>query len=293
MMAPAPTPSERLGALLEQDAPVFAGGCYDSLSAAVLERAGFPALFVSGAGVSASVIGMPDLGLLSLEELVRTARNIINRSAVPVVVDADTGFGNELNVTRTIRELVRAGAAGVMLEDQTSPKRCGQLDGKDVVDADTFVRKIAAAADARGDSGMKIIARTDALAIHGLEESLSRVRRAHDAGADITFVEAPRTDDQVREIGGRSPGWPMYGLTGSIVPSYGRDELRELGFRFVTLPGVALMPMISEVGKAARAVLRTGSHDPLDAYDMVPRDIFETVGLGEWLSLGKRLSEPR
>jgi 2-methylisocitrate lyase-like PEP mutase family enzyme len=279
----------RLGRLLDGDAPVLAAGCYDCLSAAVLERAGFPALFVSGAGVSASAIGMPDLGLLSHEELVRAARNIAARTSVPVVVDADTGFGNELNVTRVITELAAAGVAGVMLEDQVSPKRCGHLAGKEIVETAEYVRKIRAAARARGDSGLKIIARTDALALDGMEEALSRMEAAVDAGADITFVEAPRSIDEVREIASRSPAWRMFGLTGGIVPSLTRTELGALGFSFVTLPGIAVMPMIAEVGRVAEKVLQTGSHAPVEEYSMVPRDIFETVGLSDWMTLGESL----
>jgi 2-methylisocitrate lyase-like PEP mutase family enzyme len=280
------SPGKRLATLIETSSPVFAGGCYDCLSAAVLERAGFPTLFVSGAGLSASVLGMPDLGLLSLEEVVRAGRAIASRTELPVVVDADTGFGNELNVTRLIQELVAGGVAGVMLEDQVSPKRCGHLEGKEIIEFDEYVRKIRAASRARGDSGMLIIARTDSLAIAGMDEAIRRMEAAVEAGADICFVEAPRTLEEIHEIAERSPGWSMFGLTGGMVPSLDREELRTLGFEYITFPGVALMPMISEVGRAARAVLDAGSHAPLEQYHMVPRDIFETVGLSQWLELG-------
>lgn len=279
----------RLRELIARPEPLLVGGCYDGLSAAVLQNAGFPALFLSGAGVSASAVGLPDLGLVAMDELVSVARRVVAQSSVPVLVDADTGFGNELNVTRTVRELGDAGVAAIMLEDQVSPKRCGHLAGKSVVDRDTFARRIAAAALARGDSDVMIIARTDALAIHGMDEALARMVDAVDYGADLTFIEAPTTVSDIRRIGSESAGIPIFGLAGGKVPSLPAAELAELGFPVISFPGVAMMPMISEVTAAARAVLASGTHAPLDDYRMVPRDIFEAVGLSEWLALEERL----
>lgn len=284
-----PRAGDRLRALLATGRPLVTGGCYDGLSAAVLESAGFPALFLSGAGVSASAVGLPDLGLVSMEELVSVARRVVARSDVPVLVDADTGFGNELNVTRTVRELVDAGVAAIMLEDQVAPKRCGHLAGKSVVDRETFIRRIAAASIARGDSGVLIIARTDALAIGGMAEALARMEDAVAYGADLTFIEAPTTVDEIRTIGRESAGTPIFGLAGGKVPSLPVDELYGLGFPLISYPGIAMMPMISEVTRAAKAVLAAGGHGPLDDYRMTPRDIFEAVGLNDWLALEARL----
>lgn len=280
---------DRVRELLAADGPLVLGGCYDGLSAAVLESAGFPALFLSGAGVSASAVGLPDLGLVSMDELVTVARRVVAQSGVPVFVDADTGFGNELNVTRTVRALADAGVAGIMLEDQVAPKRCGHLAGKSVVSRDEFIRRIAAASIARGDSGMLIIARTDALAVAGMDEALARMADAVAYGADLTFIEAPGSVEEIRTIGRESAGIPVFGLAGGKVPSLSVDELYELGFPVVSYPGVAMMPMISEVTRAAKAVLAAGGHGPLDEYRMVPRDIFEAVGLTEWLELEAQL----
>lgn len=280
---------DRVRALLASGRPLALGGCYDGLSAAVLENAGFPALFLSGAGVAASAVGLPDLGLVTMDELVSVARRVVAQSRVPVFVDADTGFGNELNVTRTVRELVDAGVAGIMLEDQVAPKRCGHLAGKSVVDRETFIRRIAAASIARGDSDVLIIARTDALAVEGIDEALARMRDAVAYGADITFVEAPTTVAEIRRIGQESAGVPIFALAGGKVPSLSVPELHELGFPLVSYPGVAMMPMISEVTRAAQAVLASGTHVPLDGYRMVPRDIFEAVGLNDWLELEAQL----
>lgn len=289
MVSASSSPGEQLRSLLSADGPLVAGGCYDGLSAAVVQRAGFPSLFLSGAGVSASAIGMPDLGLVSMDELVSTARRVVAQARVPVMVDADTGFGNELNVTRTIRELADAGVAAVMLEDQVSPKRCGHLAGKSVVDRETFIRRIAAASIARGDSGMMIIARTDALALNGLDDALARMDDAVEYGADMTFIEAPTTVEQIERIGQESAGIPIFGLAGGKVPSLPVAELGRLGFSLVSYPGISMMPMISEVSRAARSVLEAGSHDPLDVYDLEPRNIFEQVGLDEWLELEAEL----
>lgn len=289
MTARAQRAGDRLRELLAGPRPLVAGGCYDGLSAAVLQNAGFPALFLSGAGVSASSAGLPDLGLISMDELVTVARRVVAQSRVPVMVDADTGFGNELNVVRTVRELADAGAAAIMLEDQVAPKRCGHLAGKSIVDRETFIRRIAAASIARGDSGMLIIARTDALAVAGMDEALARMEDAVAYGADLTFIEAPTTRDEIGRIGRESAGIPVFGLAGGRVPSLDVGELHELGFPLVSYPGVAMMPMISEVTRAAKAVLMAGGHAPLDEYRMVPRDIFEAVGLSDWLDLEDHL----
>jgi 2-methylisocitrate lyase-like PEP mutase family enzyme len=282
-------PGDLLHSMLEASA-VVAPGCYDCLSAAVQERAGFTALFLSGAGVAASAAGLPDLGLLSFEELARTARNVVNRAHVPVIVDGDTGFGNELSVVRTVEELGRLGVAAVMIEDQTSPKRCGHLEGKDVIDAGDFVRKIQAAHEAGAASGIRVIARTDALAVNGLDDAVERAAAAREAGADLTFVEAMRSMSELREVAERVPGPKMYALSGGQSPSPSFRELEELGYRLLVIPGAALVPAIQGMRAVAEAMLADGSNEAVERHGMTPRDIFKTVGLDHWLKLAAHFS---
>jgi 2-methylisocitrate lyase-like PEP mutase family enzyme len=272
--------------------PLLVPGCYDCLSAAILQSTGFPALFLSGAGVAASALGLPDLGLMSFGELLQTAERIIRRASVPVIVDADTGFGNELNVTRTVAELAHAGAAAIVLEDQRSPKRCGHLIGKDVTDRADFARKIRAAVRERGDGDVRIVARTDALGVHGVEEAIARSQDALEAGADVVFVEAPRTIAEVEAIGARVDGRLLYNLaTGGASPSLTVSELGELGYDLVIVPGIALMPAVHGIRAAAEAVRGAGGDQPLERFDLTPRQIFESVGLDAWLELESRLAD--
>lgn len=262
----------------------MAGGVYDGLSAAVVEQAGFGALALSGAGVAAAA-GLPDLGLLSFGELMTAARTVIAGAGVPVLVDADTGFGNELNVARTCGELAAAGAGGVMIEDQTFPKRCGHLTGKAVVPAGEFESKLRAARRALGPEPV-LVARTDALAVDGLDDAVERCLRALDAGADVTFVEAPPDLAAAQEVAARVPGVKLYNLaTGGRSPSLPFDELEGLGYGLVVVPGVALMPALRAIKDAAAAVLASGSDSPLAGYGVSPRAIFETVGLDRWLAI--------
>jgi 2-methylisocitrate lyase-like PEP mutase family enzyme len=274
--------------------PLLVPGCYDCLSAAILQQAGFPALFLSGAGVAASALGLPDLGLMSFGELLQSAERIIRRATVPVIVDADTGFGNELNVTRTVAELAQAGAAAIVLEDQRSPKRCGHLIGKDVTDRADFARKIRAATRERdrGDGGLRIVARTDALGVHGVEDAIARGQDALEAGADVVFVEAPRTVAEVEAIGARVDGRLLYNLaTGGSSPSLTVSELGELGYDLVIVPGIALMPAVHGIRAAAEAVRAANGDQPLERFDLTPRQIFESVGLDAWLELESRLAD--
>jgi 2-methylisocitrate lyase-like PEP mutase family enzyme len=267
------------------DGLVFAPGCYDCLSAAVLEGEGAPAIFVSGAGIAASSAGLPDLGLTSLTELLTSAGNIIARSAVPIIVDGDNGFGNELNTARTVEAIGRLGAAAVMIEDQVFPKRCGHLEQKAIVSRDEYERKLRVALDICDEFGMLLIARTDSLAVEGIEESAARVELAHDLGAHITFVDAPRDQSDVERIGGL-PGMKMYNIaTGSSTPSLPFRDLHDMGFNLVIEPCVSLYPAIDGIRRAYRSVVDAGSAAPLKSFGMKPRDIFESVGLNSWLEI--------
>jgi 2-methylisocitrate lyase-like PEP mutase family enzyme len=249
---------------------------------------------VSGAGVSASRLGLPDFGLITLPEMLDAARMIAAGVSVPVIADVDTGFGNELNVARTIAEFAATTIAAVHLEDQVFPKRCGHLTGKQVIDTDDFVRKIRAADSARAGTGMRLIARTDAVAVHGIDDAIQRANRSLDAGADIAFIEAPTSTEQVERIGEQVSGPKLYNLaTGGRSPSYPVAELGELGFAIAVIPTVALYPAVSAMRATARAVLRAGGEQPLAEFGLAPADLFNLVGMQQWLSLADDLAGPQ
>jgi 2,3-dimethylmalate lyase len=264
--------------------------CYDGITAAILEDVGFRAIGVSGAGLAMSQLGAPDLGLLTLTELVTAVRQLAARRSVPLLVDADTGFGGALNVYRTVEELVAVGAAAIQLEDQVAPKRCGHLTGKDVVDSTEFIERIRAAVVARGSADTLIVARTDALAVHGIEEAMQRCRRAFDAGAEVLFVEAPTTMNEVERIA-ELPGFAMYNLAaGGHSPQLTIAELSALGYALVVCPTVALYAAVAAVRDAAVRLHDTGSDAHLEELAMSPKALFETVGLSGWLTLDRQIS---
>ncbi|GAB3774163.1 2-methylisocitrate lyase-like PEP mutase family enzyme [Nocardioides ginsengisegetis] len=283
-MSGEPRPGDRILELLDYGF-TFVPGCHDCLSAAVLERAGAQALFVSGAGVAASVAGLPDLGLTTSSELVQMAGSIVSNAKVPVLVDADTGFGNELNLTRAVRAIGRAGAGGLMIEDQSFPKRCGHLQDKRVVSRDDFALRVKTAVSLCAEFGMVLIARTDSLATDGVDEACARAKLAHDLGAHITFVDAPMTLGDVERIG-KLPGRKMFNAaTGSLTPQLSFDELDELGFSLVIDPCVSLYPTIDGIRRTFEDVDSARGFEPLTRFQMQPRDIFEQVGLDSWLAI--------
>lgn len=226
-------------------------GVYDVLSAKIAERLGFPAVVLSGYAVAAAYLGEPDFGLLTQSEMLDAARRVTAAVGIGVIVDGDTGYGGPVNVTRMVRELVSMGARGVLLEDQRWPKRCGHMRGKEVVDAGEHAAKIRAAADARGDAQFMITARTDALATHGLEEAIRRAKRYKRAGADLLFVEGPRTREELRRIGEALPGPLVVNLIeGGRTPFCSLEELCDMGFFSVGF-------VLSGLYAAARALERT------------------------------------
>ncbi len=249
-----------LRTLLESGRSLAMPGVFDALSARLASRAGFEVMFVSGYGMSATQLGEPDVGLLSVSEVVTTATRICAATEVPVVVDADTGYGDAVNVVRTVRELVQAGAAGIFLEDQVWPKRCGHMHGKRVIPMDEQVRKLRAAVDARGDSGLVVVARTDARQAVGLDDAIARARAYRDAGADALFVEAPQSVDELREIGRRLPP-PLVAnmVEGGATPDLSGDELRALGFQWVVYPVAGLFAATHAL-QTVYARLRSDGH---------------------------------
>jgi methylisocitrate lyase len=227
----------RVHRILQSARAVAFPGVYDTLSAKVAERAGFPMAFVSGYSVSATAIGEPDMGLLTQTEMIDRARRICLSVRIPIIVDADTGYGNPLNVHRTVTELVAAGAAGGFLEDQLWPKRCGHMRGKKVIDRTEYVEKIRAAVEAKAGRDFFLVARTDALAVKGMDEAIARVTAAREAGADASFIEAPTSVEQLAEVGRRSPAPNVANMIeGGRTPVLPAAELAALGFQLIVYP---------------------------------------------------------
>ncbi len=262
-------PETRIHRILAERGATAFPGVYDTLSARIAQQVGFPMAFISGYSVAATSIGEPDLGLLTQTEMVERARRICHSVEIPIIVDADTGYGNPLNVIRTIRELIDAGAAGCFLEDQQWPKKCGHMRGKRVVDRDEYVQKIRAAVETRGESDFFIVARTDALAVHGLDEALERMQAAREAGADASFVEAPESIEQMAEIGRRAPA-PLVAnmIEGGRTPLLPRETLAEMGFQLILYP-------LSALYGAARTIKRLYQH---------LAEKGTTAGMEDWLT---------
>jgi 2-methylisocitrate lyase-like PEP mutase family enzyme len=243
-------PTTRLRQLLASGRTIVAPGCYNALTAKILDAVGFPALYMTGYGTSLSLLGMPDAGLATMTEMHQNARHIANAVKVPVIADADNGYGNAINVMRTVREYVQTGAAAIHLEDQVIPKRCGHVAGRRVVSVEEATGKIRAADRARRetDPDFVLIARTDARGAHGgsLDEAIRRANAYLEAGADVAFVEGPTTVDEVRRVCREVRGPVLYNQTG-VSPRFGLAELENLGVAIVILPGVALRATIQAV----------------------------------------------
>jgi len=217
--------------LLKASKVMLIAGVYDVLSAKIAQRAGFSAVVLTGYGVSASYLGEPDFGLLTQSEILDVARRIVQAVDIMVTVDADTGYGGPLNVQRMVRELIKIGAGGVILEDQRWPKRCGHMRGKEVIGAEEHAMKIRAAKDAAGETTFIVTARTDAIATHGLDEAIRRAKLYKEAGADILFVEAPRSKEELRRIGRElPPPLAVNMIEGGLTPICSLEELYEMGF---------------------------------------------------------------
>src|SRR3989440_6382470 len=230
------TGAERIRDLVARDT-VLMPGVYDALTARIAARVGFDIVFISGYSVSAARLGEPDFGFLTGSEMADAARAVCRVSRAPVIVDADTGYGNALNVMRTVRDLQDAGAAGMFLEDQVWPKKCGHMAGKRVVETDEHVAKLRAAVDARGDRDLFIVARTDARQPLGLEPAIERCLAYKEAGADALFVEAPQSADELKRIAQALPG-PLVAnmIERGVTPHLSRSELRDLGFALIVCP---------------------------------------------------------
>jgi 2-methylisocitrate lyase-like PEP mutase family enzyme len=236
--------------------------CWDALSARLIERAGFPLTFMSGFAVSAARLALPDTQLISYAEMLDTGRALCGAVSIPVIGDADTGYGNALNVKRTITGYAQAGFAAAMIEDQLAPKRCGHMRGKDVVSRGEALARIRAAVDARDEgAGILILARTDAAAVHGLDEAIARAEAFRDAGADILFVEAPTSEAELERVARALKGTPLMAnlVEGGDTPLLPPRRLQELGFRIAAYP-LTLLSVVVKAVDDALARMRAGEH---------------------------------
>jgi 2-methylisocitrate lyase-like PEP mutase family enzyme len=287
----------RLRELLAAPDPVLAPGAYDCLSARLIAAAGFPAVYMTGFGTAASYLGRPDVGLLGMSEMVDQARRIVDAVDVPVIADADTGYGNPINVIRTVQAYERAGVAAIHIEDQLAPKKCGHMAGKQLVPAHDMVDKIHAAIAARRSDEFAIIARTDARAAEGLERTLERAHLYREAGADILFVEAPESERDIEAIAASLRGTPLLfnWAEGGKTPPVSLARIRELGFRLVIFPISTLLVAAQAIGSILDVIKRDGT--PAGAMNrMTPfGEFIDFLGLPEIRDLEQRFghrSEP-
>jgi 2-methylisocitrate lyase-like PEP mutase family enzyme len=278
--------TKKLRQLLRSPGIIRSLGAHDVFTARLIEAAGLETVFIGGFGTSASLLGLPDVGFLTLTEMADAVRRMAQRVAIPVVADGDTGHGDLHNVVRTVREFERAGAAGILLEDQVAPKRCGHFQGKHVIQADEMVLKLRAALDARRDPDFVIVARTDARAPEGIAAAIDRVNRYGAAGADVCFIEAPETRAELERIP-REVRYPLLVnmLTGGVTPILTVDELDRLGYKIVVCPIESLLMAGTAIQRLIRSLLSRGRVDrPADEM-MTFAQIKQLLGLDEVLGL--------
>lgn len=276
--------------MLKEPGIIVAPGVYDGISARVIEQAGFQAAFMTGAGTAASAIGEPDIGLTTLTEMVNTCKTLAMTLNIPLICDADTGYGNALNTIRTVHEYEMAGAAAVQFEDQLAPKRCGHMSGKIVIPAEEFAQKIKAAVNEKYYKDTLIVARTDSRVIEGFDAAVERCKRYIDAGADILFFEAPQSVDEVRkvaEIFGKQIPLLSNQVFGGKTPSLTADELEEMGYKIVIFGST--MPYTASV--LLRRIAEKLMKNRTDK-DIIPEgnamDLFITMGLSAWMDLSEK-----
>jgi len=281
--------------LLDRPEIIVAPGCYDALSALLIERSGFAAAYLTGAGLAYTRFGRPDIGLVSMTEVADTVGVIRERTSLPLIVDCDTGFGNALNVMRTVRLMARCGAAAIQLEDQTTPKRCGHLSDKSLISAAEMAGKIKAAVDARPGRDPLIIARTDAISVEGFSQALDRAETYRDAGADMLFIEAPRSEDELAEIArrfmGRTPVMANM-VEGGQTPLKDAAQLQALGFSLVIFPGGTVRALAHALAQYFASLKQHGTTAPWRDRMLDFRGMNELVGTPEMLALGRRYDAP-
>jgi len=289
MTSPTASAGARLRALLKQPGMIVAPGAYECISARVIEQAGFGAVYMTGAGTAAT-LGYPDYGLVTMSEMAENAGRIAASVRVPVIADADTGYGNELNVTRTVREYERRGVAGLHIEDQGFPKKCGHLDDKVVIPLDDYLAKIRAAAAARTNADFLLIARTDSRAVVGFDEAVKRMNAALAAGADMAFLEAPQTREEVEAVPKSVRGPCLLNVvSGGKTPVLDLAYAEKLGFKLAILPGILFQSAVAAFD-AALAEVKTAWRHPDMKVSL--KEKFRRVGSEEWDALRERFKTP-
>jgi 2-methylisocitrate lyase-like PEP mutase family enzyme len=287
--------AETLRSRLARKPIVVAPGVYDPFTALVASQSGFATLYVSGAAIAYTRLGRPDIGLVSMTEVADTLALIRDRVDSHLIVDADTGYGNALNVVRTVREFERAGANAIQLEDQDFPKRCGHLDGKSLIPAQEMCGKIRAAVDARRSNETLLIARTDALAVEGFEHAIERAMQYREAGADMLFVEAPRSRDDLARIvaalGGKLPLMANM-VEGGKTPTLPAAELEAIGFALVIFPGAIVRALGHVASEFYASLAANGSNEPFRNRMLDFTGLNELVGTPEMIALGQRYETP-
>jgi 2-methylisocitrate lyase-like PEP mutase family enzyme len=280
----------RLKSLVAGDEMVVAPGAYDAITARMIAQAGFPAVYMTGAGTAAT-LGFPDYGLITMTEMVDNAARIARAVDLPVIADGDTGYGNELNVVRTVQEHIRAGTAGIHIEDQVSPKKCGHLDDKQIVPREDWIAKIRAAVAARTDPDFLVIARTDSRAMAGFDEAVARSRAALAAGADMVFLEAPQTLDEVAAVP-RLVGGPclLNVVKGGKTPDVDLKAAQAMGYKLAIVPGLLFKAVMGACDEALAALKANAAH-PEVAGNMTVRDAFRRMGADEWDALRTRFRD--
>lgn len=278
--------ASELKALIKRGGMTIAPGAYDGITAKLIARAGFEAVYMTGAGTAAAH-GYPDYGLLTMTEMVTNAGKIAATANLPVIADADTGYGNELNVVRTVHEYMRQGIAAIHIEDQVFPKKCGHLDNKEVIAVEEYIAKIRAAADARGDSDFMIIARTDSRAVIGFEEAIARANAALAAGADIAFVEAPQTLEEMAAVPKRVDGPCLLNVVRrGKTPAIELKDAEAMGYKLAILPTLLFRGVIGCCEELLDEVKK--GVFPAPPKDLSPHEAFQRFGSDEWDELRVR-----
>jgi carboxyvinyl-carboxyphosphonate phosphorylmutase len=279
-----------LRSMLKENKLIMAPGAYDGITARLVEEAGFPAIYVTGAGVASTRLGMPDIGLITMSEMVDAAKNIAACTTIPVICDIDTGYGNALNLMRSVREFKNTGVAAIQIEDQITPKRCGHTGGKQVVSKEEMVNKIKAAVLERGDSDLVLIARTDAIQVNGFEDALDRAKAYAEAGADVLFVEAPKTEEQMKRVTVELKHVPLLiNLVerGGDTPCLPAKQLEAMGFKIAIYPVTAWVSAIKAIRKNLKVLKEQGATDSCAADMASFQEMFDLVDRPKYVALEK------
>lgn len=275
--------------LLQREQLLAAPGCFDGLSARLIEEAGFEAAYLSGGAVARSM-GLPDMGLVTMSEVIERAAQVVAAVKIPVIADADTGYGNAINLVRTVREFERVGVAAIHIEDQITPKRCGHLEGKEVVSLPEMEKKIEAALASRTDEEFGIIARTDARAVNGLEDAIQRARSFARLGVCAVFVEAPQSEAEIETIARSITEVPLMinMFKGGKTPLLPVARLQEMGYRIAIFPSEAQRAAIHAMRQALQFLQKEGSTEAMDSQLTTFKDRDRIVGLEDWQELERR-----